>query len=324
MLLFDKTGTLTEGNPRVEEMVTMDGINELEVLAQEASVECNATHPLARAVLQAAHYARLTVTAAQNLVTETGLGVCGICGGSLIEVGSAYLRGGSAQVPAALQPRLQAAQARGATPLLVFRDKKPVGFLSVSDRVRANACQTVQRLRGLGIESAGILSGDHQQSVDLVGRQVGITQWWARLQPSGKLAIIRDLQKTGASVLYVGDGINDAPALAIAGVGVAMGAKGTEVALETAGIALMSDDIGKLPFLIALGRRMLLVIQGNIAFGLFFNLIAVVAGFSGLISPVMGALMHNIGSVLVMLSSASLAFFREPGATSRPVRLRTP
>jgi Cd2+/Zn2+-exporting ATPase len=310
-LLFDKTGTLTEGNPRVDAIIPAEGIDRDELLHQAASVECNASHPLARAVMQAAHYAQITIDAARDLFTEIGLGVRGRVDGRLVEVGSVYLYGGLAAVPAALQPQLSAIQERGATPLLVYRDQQPMGMLSVSDRVRSGADRTVAALKQLGLREIGILSGDHQRSVDLVGQEVGVTRRWSGLKPDDKLAIIRDMQQHQARVIFVGDGINDAPALAVANTGIAMGSRGTEVALETADIALMGDDIGKLPFLIGLGRRMLLIIKCNLAFGLVFNLVAVLAGAFGLLTPIMGAVVHNVGSVLVVLSSASIAFFRE-------------
>lgn len=130
------------------------------------------------------------------------------------------------------------------------------------------ADKTVERLKKLGLKEIGILSGDHEKSVELVGRQVGVTRLWSRLKPDDKLRVIHQIQQRGAKVIFVGDGINDAPALAIADTGIAMGGRGTEVALETADIALMGDDIAKLPFLISLSRRMLFIIKLNIAFGL--------------------------------------------------------
>jgi Cd2+/Zn2+-exporting ATPase len=310
-ILFDKTGTLTEGNPRVNEIVPVEGITRNDLLQQAASVECNSTHPLACAVIKAAHYAKITINAAHDLFTEIGLGVRGNVDGNLIEVGSVYLYGGIGSVPGPLQSRLHKVKEHGSTPLMVYRDKQPLGFLSVSDQVRHDAEKTVQRLKKLGIKEIGILSGDHEKSVELVGQQVGISRLWSGLKPDDKLRIISEMQQNNAKVIFVGDGINDAPALAIADTGIAMGGKGTEVALETSDIALMGDDIAKLPFLISLGRRMLFIIKLNIAFGLVFNLISVLAGASGLITPIAGAVIHNIGSVLVVLSSASIGFFKE-------------
>ena len=309
-VLFDKTGTLTEGNPRIDEIFPAEGVARDELLRQAACVECNSTHPLARAVMQAAHYARISIEAARDLFTEIGLGVRGQVGGSLVEVGSAYFMGGM-NVPDFLQPGLRAVKERGATPLLVYRDKQPLGFLSVSDRIRQGVDATIARLKQLGIREIAILSGDHEKSVGMVGQKVGITRWWFGLKPADKLSIIKDMQQNNAKVIFVGDGINDAPALAIADTGIAMGAKGTEVALETADIALMGDDIGKLPFLITLSRKMLFIIKLNIGFGLIFNLISVLAGAGGFVTPIMGALIHNIGSVMVVLSSASLGFLSE-------------
>jgi Cd2+/Zn2+-exporting ATPase len=192
---------------------------------------------------------------------------------------------------------------------MVYRDEKPLGFLSVTDQVRKSAAQTIEILKNSGLKKIGILSGDHAQSVQLVGKSVGINDLWAGLKPEEKLKIISDMQRQGARVIFVGDGINDAPALAVADTGIAMGAKGTEVALETSDIALMGDDISKLPFLIRLSRRMLFIIKLNIAFGLIFNFIAVLASGGGLLTPIMGAVVHNIGSVLVVLSSASIGLF---------------
>ena len=310
-ILFDKTGTLTEGNPTVDDVFTAKGVAENELLHQAACVEQNSTHPLARAVIHAAHYAKITVNAAKNLFIEIGLGVKGNVDGSIIEVGSVYLYGGIGAVPLPLQEPLHAAKNRGATPLMVYRDKEAIGFISVSDKIRKGANHTIASFKKLGLQKIGILSGDHERSVTLVGKSVGIENLWSGLKPDDKLQIITDMQDQGAGVIFVGDGINDAPALAVADVGIAMGAKGTEVALETADIALMGDDISKLPFLVSLSRRMLFIIKINIAFGLAFNLIAVLASGGGFLTPIMGAVVHNIGSVLVVLSSTSIGFFRE-------------
>ncbi len=308
VVLFDKTGTLTEGKPRVDSIVTVDGVSRDDVLAKAASVEQHSTHPLARAVLKAAHYARVTVQNAEDMFTEIGLGVRAQVGGHLVEVGSAYLGGGSMQVPIALRSHLDSFKENGATPLVIYEERKPLAVLSVADHVRESAAATIQNLKSLGISKVGILSGDHEKSVKRVADSVGITQFWSCLKPQDKLDAIEDFQQQNNSVIFIGDGINDAPALAVANVGIAMGAAGAHVALETADIALMKDDISKIPFLIRLSRRMTTTIKWNIAFGMFFNVVAVVASGAGYLTPIMGAVVHNVGSVLVVLSSASLVF----------------
>lgn len=315
IVLFDKTGTLTEGKPRVDKIVSIPGVDINEVLSCAASTEQHSTHPLAWAVLKAAHYSKVTISRAEDMVTEIGLGVRAMVEGRLVEVGSAYLGGGSMNVSPELRAHLEAFKERGATPLVVYRDRQPVGILSVADHLRSSAGQMVSRLKKLGIERVGVVSGDHEKSARLVAERAGLTDTWAELKPQDKLTVIHDLQAGSKGIIFVGDGINDAPALAAANVGVAMGAAGTDVALETADIALMNDDISKLPFLIWLSRRMLTVIKWNIAFGMLFNAVAVLAGGTGLLTPIMGAVVHNIGSVIVVISSASLAFVKEPWET---------
>ncbi len=308
--LVDKTGTLTEGNPRVDEVIPADGFEGNFVLEQAACVEKNSTHPLARAVLKAAYYGKVAVQAAENLMTTIGLGVKGCVAGCTVGVGSVHMGGGEFFLPSPLKKSLKTIMERGATPLVVYHDNTPIGLLSVSDHVRPDAYGTIRHLKALQVKRIGVLSGDHTQSVERVAKTVGSIESWDNLKPQDKLDIIEELRKSdpNSKIMFVGDGINDAPALAAADVGIAMGAKGTEVALETADVALMNDDIGKLPFLIKLGRRTVSTIKWNIVFGLAFNAIAVLASGSGLLTPIMGAVVHNIGSVIVVLSSASIAF----------------
>jgi Cd2+/Zn2+-exporting ATPase len=167
----------------------------------------------------------------------------------------------------------------------------------------------VGQFRNLGVEHFAVLSGDHEQAVAWVGKSVGIDNGFSKLKPDQKADIIREYQERNLPVMFIGDGINDAPALAACHVGVAMGWAGTEVALETADIALTHDDIARLPWLMSLSKRMLKTIKVNIAFGLIFNAAAVVAGGMGWLTPMAAAVVHNAGSVLVGLSSASLAIF---------------
>ena len=153
------------------------------------------------------------------------------------------------------------------------------------------------------------MSGDHKKAVNRIADAVGINNVYAQLKPQEKVEVIKEYQSRNLSVMFVGDGINDAPALAASQVGVAMGAAGTDVALETADIALTHDDISKLPWLISLSQRMLSIIKINIVFGVAFNAIAVVASGMGWLTPIMAAIVHNVGSVIVVFASASLAIF---------------
>jgi len=217
-------------------------------------------------------------------------------------------------LPPGLRACLEDIQNKGATPLLVYRDKSPIGVIGVSDTVRPEAARTMTRLRELGVSRLGILSGDHAQAVERVAQNLGITWIRAGLKPDQKLEELQKLQQAGHRVMVVGDGINDAPALARANVGVAMGAGGTEVALETANIVLTRDDISRLPLLIRLSRRMLAVIKINVALGLGFNVLAVWGGAAGILGPIQAAVMHSAGVVIVVFSSAALAVAKDRDA----------
>ena len=310
-VLFDKTGTLTMGEPRVAEIACANDLTREEILASAASAEQHCTHPLARAILHAAHYARVAIQGAENAYHEIGLGVRAMVSGTLVEVGSSTTVDNTAALPGHLRKVLDDSVSQGITSLVVYQDKAPVGLINVTDQVRPAASRTVQGFADLDIIDMAILSGDHEKAVRRVAEAVGIQRVHAKLQPQDKVGIITGYQNRNLPVLFIGDGINDAPALASSQVGVAMGAAGTDVALETADIALTHDDISKLPWLIRLSRRMLAIIKINIVFGLAFNALAVVASGMGWLTPIMAAIVHNVGSVLVVLASASLAIFPE-------------
>jgi Cd2+/Zn2+-exporting ATPase len=310
-VLFDKTGTLTLGEPRVEEIACTQGIAKKEVLSCAASAEQHCTHPMARAILKAAHYAKIVVRGAENAFNEIGLGVRAMVDGSLVEVSSVAASDNAAALPKHLQQCIESSISRGVTPLIVYRDQTPVGLLNVTDQVRPVAMTTIKAFSKLGINEMAILSGDHDKAARRVADSVGINKVYGRLKPQDKVDVIKEYQSRQLPVMFVGDGINDAPALASSQVGVAMGAVGTDVALETADIALTHDNISKLPWLIRLSRRMLSIIKINIVFGLAFNAAAVIAGGMGWLSPIMAAIVHNVGSVLVVFASASLAIFPE-------------
>jgi Cd2+/Zn2+-exporting ATPase len=310
-VLFDKTGTLTLGEPMIEEIACTYGMNRDEVLSYAASAEQHCTHPLARAILKAAHYAKIVVKGAENAFHEIGLGVRAMVDGSLVEVGSVSVYDSTAAFPTHLQQCINSSISRGITPLIVYRDQTPVGLVNVTDQVRPVAMSTIKAFDKLGIHEMAILSGDHDKAVQRVADSVGINKVYGHLKPQDKVDVIKEYQTKKLPVMFVGDGVNDAPALAASQVGVAMAAAGTDVALETADIALTHDNISKLPWLIRLSRRMLSIIKINIVFGLAFNAFAVLASGMGWLTPIMAAIVHNVGSVLVVFASASLAIFPE-------------
>ncbi|NCC26168.1 MAG: cation-translocating P-type ATPase [Deltaproteobacteria bacterium] len=308
-VLFDKTGTLTLGEPKVVEITCSEGVSREEVLSFAASAEQHCTHPLARAIIKAAHYARVAINGPQDVFHEIGLGVRAMVNGSMIEVANASTYAAAQTFPPRFKSCVDDSISLGMTPLVVMRDQRPVGLFGVTDAIRPEAARTVQEFKSLGIDSLAIVSGDHEKSAARVAQSVDIDKIYANLKPRDKVGIITSYQSRSMPVMFVGDGINDAPALATAEVGVAMGAAGTDVALETADIALTHDDISRLPWLIRLSRRMLGIIKINIAFSLAFNALAVVAGGMGWLTPVMAAIAHNVGSVLVVMTSASLAVY---------------
>lgn len=312
VVLFDKTGTLTMGRPAVTEVASADGESAKGVIGCAACLERESSHPLAAAICDEARRLGIEPAAPESMSAAVGLGLRGRVDGKAVEVGSPEMAGGAETLPPPLRECLTAVREQGATGLVVRRDGEAIGVIGVADATKGMAARAVAALRELGIKTIGILSGDHEKAVAALAGRVGVTDVWAGLAPGDKLDILSRFQERGGRVLFVGDGVNDAPALARANVGVAMGAVGSDVALETADVALADDDIAKLPFLIHLGRRMTWLIGVNIGLGLLFNSVAILGGAYGYLSPVAAAIFHNVGSVVVVLSSASLALTREP------------
>jgi len=295
-LVFDKTGTLTTGNPVVAGIAPLNGAAEEHVLAMAAAAEKYSEHPLARAVLEAAEQRGLQIAEPGAFKNIPGLGVEAAVGDKSIFVGMTPGEGnmGGAQS----EP--------GVKTLLVKENGLIIGAIYIKDSIRAGVGGLIKSLPGTGLKRIQMLTGDEYGVAAHVAAASGIREFWAGLLPGQKLNHIQELQKSGHKVAMVGDGINDAPALATADIGIAMGAMGTDVAMEAADIALMEDNLAKLPYLLQLGRTTLKTINFNIGFAVVFNLLALAASGAGLLNPVMGAVAHNIGSVLVVLNSARL------------------
>jgi Zn2+/Cd2+-exporting ATPase len=306
-IAFDKTGTLTTGQLQVNEIWYMDDQQQIhhdkpeqlspaaqEILGWAAAIEFGSEHLIGQAIQQQALALNLPITAATNIVAEPGVGVSGIQHGQTISVGKAQANSNWGQI-----------SQDGTTVAWVTVDGQIKGAITCQDYLRPEAIETIQSLRNLGITSI-ILTGDNLASAKAIGTQLGITEIHADLLPTDKVNILRELQAKYAGVAMIGDGINDAPALAAATVGVAMGRVGSDAALETADMVLMTDNLQKLAAAVQLGRRAKSVIQQNIAFALSFIGILMVGNFTGLVSLPLGVLGHEGSTVLVTLSGLRL------------------
>jgi len=312
-LAFDKTGTLTEGKPRLTDIVTADGIAEQDMLRVAVSVERLSDHPLASAVV-AGGLGRLgnaNVAEARDLQSITGRGVKAIVEGKLVYIGKDALFNEveGSPVPASLQQKVVELESAGRTTMVVRHGDAYLGVLGLMDTPRAAAKEMVQRLRTLGIRKMMMLSGDNQQVASAVAKEVGLSEALGDLMPEQKVEVIKKLNREGG-VAMIGDGVNDAPAMAHATVGIAMGAAGSDVALETADVALMADDLRHLSFAIGLSRQTYRVIRQNLWFSLGMVAVLIPATVLGLR---MGAavLFHEGSTVLVVFNALRLLAYRD-------------
>jgi Cd2+/Zn2+-exporting ATPase len=306
-VVFDKTGTLTTGQLNVMEIQSAAGFDDATVLAQAASIEQHSSHPVARALVRAAQQKQLALIEPGDVEEAHGLGVAGRANGNTVVVGR----------PAWLtQHRIEHAAALRETEsshseLLVAIDGVYAGSIFLADTVRGESQSVVARLEKQGIEQSIMLTGDRPGVAQSIAAQVGITEFKAGCLPEQKLETVTQLKAGGKSVLVVGDGVNDAPALAAGNLSMAMGALGSDVAIQTADIALMSSDLRRINDFLALSDRTLRVINQNMLCGLFFVGIAIVLSGLGYIPPVAAAFLHEIGAFFVIFNSARLLRFEQ-------------
>ena len=298
-VVFDKTGTLTTGRPVVTEIIPLDGRPRLQVLGLAASAEKYSEHPLARAILEAAETSGCSLVKPEDFRQIPGRGIEALVEGKKIFVGAA-------PEAAEADKHVGPAGANANTRLVVEENGQPAGYLMISDQARPEVRELAPHLLQLGVQKILLLTGDSRPAAAHIAKAGGIDEFHAGLLPEQKLQYIKTLQEQGFKVAMIGDGINDAPSLAASDIGIAMGAMGTEVAIESADIALMSDDLSRVPYSLKLGKATLNIINCNIVFSMVFNLLAITASALGYLSPVMGALAHNVGSVFVVLNSARL------------------
>ncbi|MEQ1760099.1 MAG: heavy metal translocating P-type ATPase [Vicinamibacterales bacterium] len=303
-IALDKTGTLTIGQPEVTDIVPAAGVSEDELLQASAAVERQSQHPLAQAVARRADAAGLPALQAAPLESVTGRGVRSEVNGTVVEIGNLrlFVEGGRpvSEDVAATVSRLQAA---GRSIMVVRMGERWLGVLGLADRPRAGVRDVLDRLRRTGISRIVMLTGDHQAVGAAIAQEVGVDEVRGELLPEDKVTAIQELLRTHGRVAMVGDGVNDAPALAQATVGIAMGAAGTATALETADVALMADDLGRLPFAIGLSRRARAIIRQNLYLSLLVIAVLILATTTGTFGIGPAVLVHE-GSTLIVIANA--------------------
>ncbi len=305
-LLMDKTGTLTYGKPRVVGIHRFDGSDEKEILYWAATAEKRSEHPLAKAIAERAEEMGLLIPHPESFESLRGKGVKAQWNGKAILLGSAqFLREENVSLPESAIEVLKQKESEGATSLFLSLDHRLLGLISIADTLRDKARVTIDRIRKEGISEIWMLTGDSPRVAERIGNELGIG-FEANLLPEEKVRKVKEWKKKGHGVAMVGDGINDAPALAVADVGIAMGAVGTDVAIETSDIALMTDELEKIPTLIRLSRKALRVIKENIVFALAFNTALVILSAQGWVTMILGAIAHQASSLLVIFNSMRL------------------
>lgn len=311
VVALDKTGTLTEGRFALTELVPMHGTSADELLAVAGAVEQQSNHPLALAVTAAANDRQLTLPVATSLENVSGKGVMSEINGVPVRVGSLKLFADDlATLDRELVQAVERLEAAGQTTIVVGHGERLLGVLALSDRPRDGVKATVQRLYALGIEKLVMLTGDNETVAHAVAKAVGIDEVRASLLPEDKLAAIRDLRREHGAIAMTGDGVNDAPALATATIGIAMGGAGTAVALESADVALMGDDLSKLPFAIGLSRFSQRVIRQNLAIALGVIVLLIFSSVFGILNLSWAVTFHEGSTVVVVLNALRLLGYK--------------
>ena len=310
VIAFDKTGTLTYGTPEVVAMKSVSqSLSEAEVYRLAASAEQLSEHPLGKAIVSCGRKSGAVLSAAEEFEMLPGRGVCARIDGKSILAGKAALlleHGVEMTMPGEAGDYI----GRGCTVTYVAADSEFIGFLALSDTLREESAATISALTELGVQPV-LLTGDHENAAASIAGQLHIGEVRANCLPEDKLRYIGEYQEKGLPVCMIGDGVNDAPALKKADIGIAMGGVGSDIAVDAADIALVDDEVKELPHLLALSKRMMTTIKLNMTFSMTLNFVAITLAIIGTLNPVVGALIHNAGSVLVITNSAFLLNWRK-------------
>jgi len=309
-VVFDKTGTVTTGRLYVTKLTPAENVESAELLTLAASAERMSRHPAARALLDLAKEAKLSLPAADDFQETPGKGVTAVVDSAKIIVGrDTFLKENNVAKTNVPDPSLQEEQ--GFSTLYVASNGRCIGWIGLQDKTRPEARQAVAELLDIGIKRMTMLTGDRDEVANRVAAELGCTDVKAQCLPTDKLAIVEQIKNEGYTVAVVGDGINDAPALAAGDLGIAMGAAGSDVAINSASIALMSDDLKRLPFLVKLSRKTRGIIAQNLFFGIMFIILGIAAAAAAWLSAVYAAVLHFLGSLIVVFNSARLVRYGE-------------
>ncbi|HEX2267751.1 MAG TPA: heavy metal translocating P-type ATPase, partial [Actinomycetota bacterium] len=311
-VLLDKTGTVTEGSMSLAEVVSADGAGPRDVLALAAAAEQGSEHPIARAVVDAAKAQGIDVPHAASFGIEPGAGAKATLNGSEIRVGRPD------GLPTSLSSGAKTLAENGLTVFAVWKDSQPVGLISVSDQVKPSAREVVSELRAMGLEVA-LVTGDRRPAAEAIARAAGIGRVVAEVFPEGKVEEVKQLQESGRKVVFVGDGINDGPALAQANVGVALGT-GTDVAIEAADVTILGGDLRSVANALELSRRTYRVIAQNLFWAFAYNVVMIPLAVAGLLSPIWAAGAMAASSVTVVANALRLRRYRPKVAASMSPR----
>jgi len=299
-IALDKTGTLTIGRPEVTDVVTFGKVSQAELLGVAASIECRSSHPLANAILRKAKESNISIEAnLEEFADVTGKGVKARMNGNQCFAGSARFLQENEISTENIQQQVVELENQGKTTILVGKDDKLLGVLAIADALRPGAKETLKIIHDAGIKTV-MLTGDNERCAKAIAAQVGVDEYYAQLLPEDKVNVVKQLKEKYGSVAMVGDGVNDAPAMAVSNVGIAMGAAGTDVAVEAGDIVLMSDDLSKINFVRDLSRKTVNIIKQNIAVSLINIAFMVAAALLGYLGLVTGLLLNEISALVVI------------------------
>ncbi len=318
-LLVDKTGTLTFGRPKVVDVISFHGSSKQDVLSLAATAEKYSEHPLGRSVIAYAYEQKMEVPDPNNFKIKPGEGVTAQLNGSEIIVGKKeFLYNKGIPITQDTERMISDQIGRGRTVLLVANDSKVIGLVSVTDEIRPETSKAVSILKTMGINIT-MITGDNPRVSKSVADEIGVNDFKAELLPEQKQEFVKKLHDEGRMVGMVGDGINDAPALALAHVGISMGNSGTDVAIETANVTLMNDNLLRVVDLIWMSKKVLRRIKLNIFFSIVYNAIGLILASSGMLSPILAITFQEAGCITVVLSSTLLLWAKSPWLQSKKV-----